>query len=35
MEGSEESINNSNAGDERFETDIYKRITNRKFRIGK
>ncbi|ORY27968.1 RabGAP/TBC [Neocallimastix californiae] len=35
MEGSEESINNSNAGDERFETDIYKRITNRKFRIEK
>jgi len=24
-----------NAGDERFEVDIYKRIMDRKFRIGK
>lgn len=24
----------TNAGDERFETDIYKRIMDRKFRIG-
>jgi len=30
-----DSQNNGNAGDERYETDIYKRITNRKFRIEK
>ncbi|ORX87547.1 RabGAP/TBC [Anaeromyces robustus] len=32
---SEESPQNANAGDERFESDIYKRIMDRKYRIEK